>query len=290
MDISPICDEAPLLDCADESVIIGDMADFPIFDYPKKEIVRAGKALSGSMPWDPDKIEEYLHIFRIAYAWRNSHAFPMRKIRYELGGKIRRRGNGITAGRIKRMRSIRLKLSRSTNTLRQMQDLGGCRAIMDSMDDVISIAESYKMGDTAHKIIREDDYVANPKLGGYRSHHFVLSFNPAHGVDRGFEGHRIEVQIRTRLQHVWATAVESIGLIRGEDLKAGDGDPGWLYLFALMSSEFAEAERCPICPDTPDDRALRLGIIRELNRKLDAVNTLIKTNGAFQVAESYIYI
>jgi ppGpp synthetase/RelA/SpoT-type nucleotidyltranferase len=265
------------------------MTDYPSFNFPLKEVVRVGKTLSGEIPWNPEKIEETHHIFRVAYAWRNSHAFPMRKIRYELGGKVRKRGSGLTAGRIKRMRSIRLKLSRSTNTLRQMQDLGGCRAIMDDIDDVFSIVESYRMGGTAHQIIRDDDYIAKPKPGGYRSHHIVLSFKPGSDAEIAYGGRRIEVQIRTRLQHVWATAVESVGLIRNEDLKAGEGDSDWLTLFALISSEFAQIEGCPICPNSPAEREERVNLIRQLNGKLKAVSFLNRINASFQIAEEYIY-
>ena len=88
-----------------------------------------------------------------------------------------------------------------------------------------------------------------------------------------FNGRRIEVQIRTQLQHSWATAVEAIGMVRGEDLKGGEGNMEWLRLFELMSSEFAEIESCPLVPGTPDQPARR-DEISCLNQKLKAVKTL----------------
>ena len=60
-----------------------------------------------------------------------------------------------------------------------------------------------------------------------------------------YNGKRIELQVRTRLQHSWATAVEAVGLFRGEELKNHKGSEEWLRLFKLLSAEFAEAERCP---------------------------------------------
>ena len=77
-----------LFDRADESVIVGDMPDVPIFDYPIKEAVKVGKTLSGEMPWDPKRLDEYVHVFRVAYVWRNSHAYPMRKLNMNLAGRF----------------------------------------------------------------------------------------------------------------------------------------------------------------------------------------------------------
>jgi hypothetical protein len=52
------------------------------------------------------------------------------------------------------------------------------------------------------------------------------------GEEAVYNGRRVEVQVRTQLQHSWATAVEAVGLFRREDLKAGRGDLDWLRLFA----------------------------------------------------------
>jgi hypothetical protein len=84
---------------------------------------------------------------------------------------------------------------------------------------------------------------------------------------------RIEVQIRTRLQHSWATAVEAVGLFRGEDLKGNQGSADWLRLFQLMSLEFAVAEGFPELRDVPP-RHSRIAEIKELDQKLEAASTL----------------
>jgi hypothetical protein len=84
---------------------------------------------------------------------------------------------------------------------------------------------------------------------------------------------RIEVQIRTWLQHSWATAVEAVGAYRSENMKAGEGDPDWLRLFVLMSAEFAVTEKCAEPPNVPI-RSERVKEIIELDKKLDAAITL----------------
>lgn len=259
------------------------MANFPTLKYSKKQVIKAGEALASPMPWDPSKREEIAEVFRIAHDWRASHAFPMRKIRFELGGKIRGvKGSGTTAARLKRMRSIRKKLGRLSTTLVQIQDIAGCRAILNSMADVHAVAARYRDGASAH-IIRDDrSYIENPKAGGYRSHHIVLNFQ---GVDEEaiYNDRRVEVQLRTHLQHAWATAVEAVGLVRAEDLKAGEGDADWLRLFKLVSSEFAEHEDCAPVPGT-GTRAERISEIADLNKKLGAVSTLENLRQAYRFA------
>jgi ppGpp synthetase/RelA/SpoT-type nucleotidyltranferase len=122
---------------------------------------------------------------------------------------------------------------------------------------------------------REDDYIGKPKDDGYRSRHLIFGFC---GRDiSNYDGKRIELQVRTRLQHSWATAVEAVGLFRGEELKNHQGSDDWLRLFVLLSGEFAVAERCPVplgCPDQYERRRE----IRELAKSLDAVKALETIN------------
>lgn len=46
------------------------------------------------------------------------------------------------------------------------------------------------------------------------------------------------MQIRTAIQHSWATAVEMVGLFRKESLKSGLVDIKWLRFFELVSELF----------------------------------------------------
>jgi hypothetical protein len=87
------------------------------------------------------------------------------------------------------------------------------------------------------------------------------------------------VQIRSRLQHSWATTVEAVGLLRGEYLKGNKGSADWLRLFKLMSAEFADAEGCARPPDVPPQRE-RIAEIKALDRSLEATNTLENLSNA----------
>ncbi len=52
----------------------------------------------------------------------------------------------------------------------------------------------------------------------------------------------IEVQLRTYVQHSWATAVEICGTFLNQQLKAEQGDNKWLYFFKLVSFLLADSE------------------------------------------------
>jgi hypothetical protein len=139
-----------------------------------------------------------------------------------------------------------------------------------------------------HDLHSESPYIKSPKRGGYRCQHLIFKFRGDHEA-AVFNGRRIEVQIRTRLQHAWATAVEAVGLLLREELKAGLGNPDWLRLFELMSAELAMAEGCAESPEgtpLPCHRE-RVSELRELNKKLSAVNTLENLRHAVSFTDSY---
>lgn len=265
------------------------MSDYPYCRYTRKEISNAGKMLGNKIIHDPDRSDEISEIFRIAYNWRDSHAFPMRRIRHELVRGLKQEGvSGLTSARMKRMASIRRKLRSSSIRLQQMQDLGGCRAIIDHVTDLNSIIKRYRDGGSCHIVHGESDYISAPKCDGYRSYHSVLRFQPKYEHDAPYAEQKIEIQLRTRLQHSWATAVEAVGMIHGEDYKSGEGKQDWRRFFALMSADFAEQEDCTVVPGTPLQRKERHQELAELSEKLNAVRFLETMNKALNVIDRNI--
>jgi len=100
--------------------------------------------------------------------------------------------------RLKRVPRIVSKLTRYPRSrLTQMQDIGGCRAVVSGLADLMRLRERVDAA-WAPDIVRTDDYVTNPKSSGYRAIHVVVRR----------DDHLIEVQLRTTLQNVWATTVE----------------------------------------------------------------------------------
>lgn len=262
-----------------------DMTEFTPCPYSKSEIVGAGKALAGSIAYGPEAVE----VFRIAHSWRLSAVYPMRRVRAELSGKLRAiKAEAITAARMKRMVSIRKKLRTTPLTLYQMQDLGGCRAIIADQPHLDRLIQRYMDGGSAHRIVRDDDHISAPRAStGYRSRHLTFKFSDPDG-NPDFNRHFIEVQFRTQQQHHWATAVEAVGLVRGEDLKGGVGSADWLRLFQLMAGHMADIEQTAPVPDVSPDFEDRRRELTDISARLDALRTLDSYNRAIQHTESYI--
>lgn len=259
-----------------------EMAEWVKREFERSAIKKAGRLLADRLPYTPEAIEA----FRIAHNWRMAHAYPMMRERAMLTRACA--GLGDTAGRIKRMDSIRKKLRRSSISLEKIQDLAGVRAILPDMNAVNAVVLKYQGGWGASSLHKMDDYILRPKSGGYRSIHLIRSFSGAgHGVH--YERQRVEIQIRTRLQHIWATAVEAVGAVRGEDLKAGEGDSRWLRLLELMSARFSEIEGQPLSDyvsQSPVERSIEL---RTLAADLDAVATLSTFRTVVKASENSSY-
>ena len=187
--------------------------------------------------------------------WRTSHHFPLNTFQRRLRDNAKKiNHNSLIAQRIKRLSSIKLKLQLQPNMkLSQMQDLGGCRAIMKDIQEVDQMVEIYKHYSTGikHTLHKEQDYIAHPKNTGYRGVHLVYKYGSDKSTD--YKDMRIEIQIRTLLQHAWATAVETVGTFINMPLKSSLGDEGWLRFFALMGSAMAIAEGKPIVPGTSEN-------------------------------------
>lgn len=207
--------------------------------YSKRAIKLAGRILGQHVKRTPE-VEE---AFRILHNWRLHHAYPMVRERAKLTRTVNLMG-GVTAGRLKRTASIRKKLFRGTVSLDELQDVVGCRAILKSMDDLREVHSKYHSVNDGGHVRRSSDYIQVPKRSGYRSIHLVIGFSE-NGVGAKHSGCKVELQLRTQLQHVWATTVEAAGSMRNEDLKAGEGDQRWLRFLTLMSGHIAELEGQP---------------------------------------------
>lgn len=279
----------------DESLPEFEMMELETQLYSKREIADAGRLLAGTIDAARMNDPDVLQAFKIAWNWRNSHILPMRKLRAELSRKAKRvNASAVAAARPKRMKSIRAKLG--GRSLYDIQDIAGCRAIVPTIAEVRAVLGAYAER-PRHTLQKPYDYIAEPRDTGYRCYHLVFKFDGEDDEEReAFKHHYVEVQLRTQLQHAWATAVEAVGLVRNEDLKHGRGDADWLRFFNLMSSEFAEEEGCPPVPGTPESAPERHKEIKELDRKLEAIKNLdsfrriIEKTGRFEVSRGTIFL
>jgi hypothetical protein len=122
-----------------------------------------------------------------------------------------------------------------------MQDLGGLRGVVKTIKMVRDLDCSYTSSLFRHELVSKIDYITNPKESGYRSIHLVYKYKKSSGLI-DYNGLMIELQLRTRVQHAWATAVETMGLLLDHSLKSSEGPERWLQFFALASSALAHLE------------------------------------------------
>lgn len=243
----------------------------------RTEVNRAGKLLAtvadyrdtGEFPEDYDFSEMMQAWFTIGN-WRSSHAYPLNHIQNLLRTRSKATvKSAVVAQRLKRMASIIEKLQLLPHMdLTKMQDIGGCRAIVSSVNQVDEISGRFENRQLSHQLHNKKDYIRTPKPSGYRGIHLVYRFN-SRMVDC-YNDMRIEIQLRTNLQHAWANTVELVGNFNKQALKKSLGDEQWLRFFALMSTVLAHREAGPVVPGTSEKLSETIDEVRELNRQLDA--------------------
>ncbi|HEX8387863.1 MAG TPA: RelA/SpoT domain-containing protein [Sphingomonas sp.] len=233
----------------------------------------------------PVDTAEGLSALGIINNWRASHSYPLNIFQFTLRRKARRfERDAIVAQRIKRLESIHAKLARQKSMrMTQMQDIAGCRAVLKKMTNVQKLVQLYRKSEFDHVLKGEKDYIANPKPDGYRCHHLVFQYKGT-GKTAVFDDLQVEVQIRTQMQHAWATAVEAVGIFTRQALKSNQGTPDWLRFFALMGSAIAAMEGCNPVPGTPVAKSELVDEIAYLVDKLKVLDTL----SVYNLSISYI--
>lgn len=183
-------------------------------EFDPKEIDAAGRVLV-NVPQEGEDDGDWLEAFDLVGRWRAIHAGPLRTFRTNLRRRVGQRD--IVAQRLKRMPTIISKLERLPRLkLSNVQDIGGCRAIVPETTDAFQHATDLLDSRVRHRLTRYKDYIRSPRPSGYRGLHLVYSYNSEKVAH--WHGLSTEIQIRTRLQHRWATAVEVVGFFTENDL------------------------------------------------------------------------
>lgn len=239
--------------------------------YSKSKIDRAGEIMC--LPTSSS--EEKESAIQIIDNWRASHAYPLQVFYMKLRRLKGDRKDIVVAQRIKRLSSIVYNLSENPGMkLSRMQDLGGCRMIVPTINDVYYFSNEIKASHIRHDFKRDFDYINTPKSSGYRSLHLVYKFRSESPSKQAYNNMLIELQFRTRLQHVWATALETMAIFTKQALKAGHGSKDYLRFFVLVSSLFAIEEKKPVVPGTIDDEAELISEIEIINDRVHILDTL----------------
>lgn len=215
----------------------------------RKQATAAGKILkelSGQQ-----NSEEYGKQILILDSWRHQHEEPAQIFFKKLVGIINKYPDAMATYRLKRKESILKKLYRSNGNfeLGAMDDIAGCRVIVNSVSEVYEVYnEILNLKEAGEIDIKKTkDYIKNPEESGYRSLHIIVKQTlKQENIDRQY---RIELQIRTKLQHYWSTAVEAMSEIDNVEYKdptlISKGDiriQSCLQFFKVISKLFACCE------------------------------------------------
>ena len=210
--------------------------------YSGKQVEKAGIALQdlNNLIIDNDKFESVMDV--LSY-WRSSHEESLDLALDKLEDVVSKKDkSAIYAKRLKRYISIVQKLMRFKDmSLKNMQDIGGCRAVVANEKKLrqsvrgLKKLSYFKFENRKHKY---KDYIETPKDDGYRGYHLIGKFPDK---DKNFKS--IEVQLRTKIQHYWATTLEIVDLFTDQALKSNQGDQLWKDFFIQISKQFAIMEK-----------------------------------------------
>lgn len=212
---------------------------------------------------------------KVVQQWRAQHVSPtwncfkaVRKIAREAGVL-----DAVVVYRMKRIFSILSKVSRPGNDYKvgALDDIGGCRIIVKNREDQNKLQDllSERLSVKAVK-----DYVDEPQEdSGYRSCHLISKW-PSDGIE-----YRVEIQLRTKLQHYWATAVEAASEIYGVNYKSPDArvatneeDTEKLEFFRLVSLLFEWKEK----PDNSQEASVKMVELRSQLLNMKCTQDILK--------------
>lgn len=200
----------------------------------RSKIDKAGRLLSDLKRIYDEATLEAEYVFD---DYRKRHLEPLTRLTLEVQTWLRSyQKDYFIAQRLKRKPQILRKLRRLSVRLTQLQDIGGCRIIVNEnrdVDGLVAFLSSTIVKTGFAKIVRSTDY---RELGrddtGYRAFHLILEVS----------GCQVELQVRSRIQHYWSESIERTSVIYGKRLKEREGDPAVISYFKMFSDALHSLE------------------------------------------------
>ena len=173
----------------------------------------------------------------------------IKEVDQKLARALKEEGIGAgVVGRQKNLYSIYQKMLRKKLKLLNVMDVLGFRVITAKLDDC------YRALGVVHHVFKPvpgqfDDYIANSKANGYQSLHTTCI---------GPQGHKIEVQIRTRdMHHIsesgiaahWQYKIEEKGITLAPQVRAREWLSGLFDLEGAGAQDFVDNVKVDLFPD-----------------------------------------
>jgi ppGpp synthetase/RelA/SpoT-type nucleotidyltranferase len=237
----------------------------------KTKIDRAGLALAKNKYRDDD---EYFELEEVFDEYRKAHLQPLSETTLELQHLLANYGaQYYIAQRLKRKPQIIRKLNRLSVRLTQLQDIGGCRIIVQKNSDVDRLHKYILDAVKSQNVFTIDRTTDYRDLGrdetGYRSLHVILKRGGVH----------LELQIRSRIQHYWSESIERTSVIYGYHLKESEGDDQVISYFKILSDVFYELE---VGREASIEKRLKVNELR------DVCEQIIQQSDRHKVFDSFV--
>ena len=179
----------------------------------------------------------------------------------------------LVSQRLKRLVSIIYKLDLNENMGHGgMQDIGWYRAVLKDTKNLLKL-KKYLSNNNSHKLEKIVYSVEKPKKSGYKSIHFIYTYN---SKNIKYDGLKLELQIRNKLQHIWATAVETAWILTKTSLKSSQCPDEWLEFFKILSSLFTIKEKQPVLPEHQTKSMIELMLKCEKSAEKLKVTDILK--------------
>ena len=168
----------------------------PTYNFSMNRLDRAGKAFRNGTETTED--------FHVLNEWRERCSAELSNVRTHVNQIIRSleielKREAIVSQRLKRLPTIISKLKHFPRMqLSTMQDIAGIRVVFRNSEDLSRFLARIQKGKSGFQVAR--DYIKEPAASGYRSIHLIKTMNSKV---------KVELQIRTQIQHAWATTVET---------------------------------------------------------------------------------
>lgn len=200
------------------------------------QVKKAGSTLRKFLRGDPVDEAKVDRAVVTINAFRAAHQYPLTKANMGLRSMVNSSGCEVEVSqRLKRFTTIVDKLLREpTLALNNMQDIGGCRAILRDVEEIRRVEARIRR---RRPPVGYKDYITAPRSSGYRGIHLIVQY----------DGRSIELQLRTKIMHAWAITVERQSARMGVNLK-GDGSHAVQELMAAISEALAIEEAGNVVP------------------------------------------
>lgn len=192
----------------------------------------------------------------------------------------------VVGQRLKRFETIVDKLiTGRSKDLSTMHDIAGVRAIFRSEQDLRDFQDKASKSKAKHTLTHEPgkfDYIERPKTTGYRGVHQVYTRHVQATSGTPWNGLKFEVQLRTAVQHAWATAVEVYDSTAQARFKFEASDNPAYEQFLVISELFARVHegQSSALPHLTDRQLV------ERQRELETETRMVSTIQSLVVAQN----